>query len=73
MTALLLTADELRDLTDYVRPSDQCRWLRSRGYLYEVGASGRPKVLRAEAERHLLGAVKSKTKTPRFDLLGEGG
>ena len=44
---LLITPDELADLTDYKRAASQVGWLRERGIPFDVGASGRPKVLRS--------------------------
>ena len=57
---MFLSPDDLYELTDYIRPVDQRRWLKEHGFAHEIGASGRPKVLRAEVERHLLGGSKSK-------------
>jgi hypothetical protein len=42
---MFLTPDKLVELTDCKRRSDQVRWLRDRGYRFEVSAIGRPKVL----------------------------
>jgi len=53
--SMFLTNEEIVTLTDYKRPADQKRWLLERGYRYDVGASGRPKVLKVEMERHLVG------------------
>ncbi len=53
--SLFLTDEEIVILTDYKRPADQRRWLTDRHFAYAVGASGKPKVLRTEVERHLLG------------------
>lgn len=39
-----LTQAELHDLTDLEQPAAQARWLRERGWRFEVGASGRVKV-----------------------------
>lgn len=44
---LLITPDELADLTDYKRAASQVGWLLERGIPFDVGASGRPKVLRS--------------------------
>lgn len=52
---LFLSEDEVAVLTDYKRAADQRRWLTDRHFAYAVGASGKPKVLRTEVERHLLG------------------
>lgn len=42
---MFLTHEQLVDLTDYKRPFEQIKWLRENGYPFEVGSSGRPKVL----------------------------
>lgn len=62
---MFLTAEELAELTERSQAAAQIRWLVSRGWRHEVGANGRPKVLRAEAERHLLG---SKARTRELNL-----
>lgn len=54
MNSLLLSSLQLVELTDVEQPSAQIRWLMDRGWKFEVGRSGRPKVLLAEAERHML-------------------
>lgn len=66
---MFLSRDELHELTDYKRPAEQIRWLTKRGYRFEVGASGRPKVLRATVETRLENHAKTRAKTPRFDLV----
>ena len=65
---MLLTPDEIIDLTDYQRPADQIRWLSSHGWHYEVGASGRPKVSRQYAETR-MGLVHTEA-LPDFSSLG---
>ena len=59
---VFVTEEEIIRLTDYKRAADQKRWLRDRGYRYDVGASGRPKVLRVEMERHLTGGNAPRRK-----------
>lgn len=66
---MFLTREELRDLTDYKRPSDQIRWLTEHGYRFDVGASGRPKVLRSFVGNRLENGKKPRTKSPRFDMV----
>lgn len=51
----LLTPEELHELTDCARPSAQIEWLRARSWVFEVGATGRPKVDREEYERRMIG------------------
>lgn len=47
---MFLTQQELRDLTDYKRPSDQIRWLRRNGYLFHISGNKRPVVVRSHAD-----------------------
>ena len=71
MSALFLTAPDIQDLTGYQRPHDQIRWLRQRAYVFELGADGRPRILRSYLERRLGGAVESPsppTREPRLHL-----
>ena len=50
---MILTASELVELTGYLKPSLQCRWLARNGYSFDVRADGRPAVSRAHYEaRH---------------------
>jgi phosphohistidine phosphatase SixA len=68
---MFLSPDELADLTDRKRQTDQARWLRENGYRFAVSAAGRLKVLRAEVDRHLLGSHRPKVDAgPRLDLIG---
>ena len=62
---MLLSPEELLELTDYRRAADQIRWLTDHGWKFEVGATGRPKVLRAEAERRMLSGGKPRQWEPR--------
>jgi hypothetical protein len=67
----VLSPDELIELTDYKRPKEQIAWLLKHGWLFEIGGSGRPKVSRAEFERHLVGvdSTKKRPARPRMDLV----
>jgi len=44
---MFLTRDELTELTGYKKRPGQIRWLAERGYKFEIGRDGRPRVLRA--------------------------
>ena len=67
---VFLTAEELRNLTGRVRPSAQIRWLRSRHWVFDVRADGRPVVAEAEACRQLCGSVaKPGTTEPNMEAL----
>lgn len=65
---MLLTPDELRELTDRVRYADQIAWLRQRGWRFELSATGRPKVAKAEFERRMVAGAKAKDK-PRLEVV----
>lgn len=54
---MFLTADQLSELTGYQRHADQRKWLKARGWVFEVAATGRPIVSQAYAQQRLGGAV----------------
>jgi hypothetical protein len=55
-----LTPEEVQELTGYKLNSAQRRWLTDRGWKHAISADGRPKVLRAEMEKHMLtGATRA--------------
>lgn len=54
---MLLTPEEVEDLTGYRKPSSQIRWLDAQQIPYLVGGDGRPKVLRAPLVERLGGSV----------------
>lgn len=67
---MFLAPTDLEALTGYVRPADQCRWLRAHGYKHERAASGRPVVLIAEVERRLLSKPRTRTEDgPKLHLV----
>jgi len=43
---MFLTAEDLRQLTGYMRSADQIRWLRRQGLLFWINSKGRPVVPR---------------------------
>ena len=53
---MFLTAAELADLTGYQRHADQRKWLASRGWVFEIAATGRPIVSNAYALSRLGGS-----------------
>lgn len=75
MTPLLLTADELAELTGYVRPFDQRKWLTENDIVHRVRADGRPVVSRAHVEQRLGVAADSAAtgneEPPLLPHLGE--
>lgn len=48
---MYLTLQEMRDLTDRASSRGQVAWLRRAGWPFVLSALGRPKVLRAFAEK----------------------
>lgn len=64
---MLLTPSEITDLTGYRVPAYQIRWLREHGWVFEVGADRRPKVLAAYANRR-LGGEESASHDPQLRL-----
>lgn len=65
MSDLLLTDDELEDLTGYKVWRCQIEWLRRRGWRFETNAAGRPRVARAYFERRMVGEEKTEEPAPR--------
>lgn len=53
---MILTAAEIEAITDLKQAAAQIRWLTRKGWRFVIGANGHPKVLRAEADRHMLSA-----------------
>ena len=69
---LLLTAPEIRELTEYARPAQQRRRLDEMGIPYIVGRTGSPLVFRAALENWMLpGSTRSKRSEPDFSALSE--
>lgn len=69
MSALFLTADDLKHLTGRLRPSAQIRWLRERGWPHDVNALGRPVVATAEVERRLTGLAQPRSPEPNWSAI----
>jgi hypothetical protein len=69
---MFLTADELRELTGYRRPSKQIEWLRERHWRFELNAAGHPRVARAYLERRMVareGAGAVESASPDFGAI----
>ncbi len=64
---MLLANQELKDLTGYVRPSAQARWLKAHGWPFELDAHRRPKVLRSVAVARLGGSAQNEGPSLRLD------
>lgn len=63
---MILTPQQLAELTDKKRPKDQINWLTEHGYRFEISALGRPKVLLKEVEGKML-TPEFKTKSKKSD------
>lgn len=60
--SLFLTPEQLHEVTDLVQHKAQIRWLSARGWKFEVSSTGRPRVLLAEMERHMLGTKQKQAR-----------
>ncbi len=69
MVNLVLTRDELVELTGYKQPKRQVAWLRQQGISLYVAANGRPKVLRSTLEN----ATVNRRTEPNFAALRKVG
>jgi hypothetical protein len=63
---MFLTADELHQLTGYLLPAYQRRWLTNHGWKFERAASGRPIVLRKHAE-DMLSDTNAVIQAPAWE------
>ena len=66
---LMLSKDELSEITEYAQPAKQRQRLEELGIRYIVGRKGNPRVIRAELERWLAPARGRRTRQPNFDAL----
>jgi hypothetical protein len=64
---MLLTEQDIKELTGRQRPTAQVRWLKAHGWPFEVDADGRPKVLRAVSVARLGGQAQNDGPSLRFD------
>jgi len=61
----LLSADELKELTDSGLRLNQIEWLRARGWRFELSWTKRPKVDREEYRKRMIsGEAEEKHPTP---------
>jgi hypothetical protein len=51
---LTITKQDLADLTGRRQPAAQIRWLRTYGWVFEIGADGMPKVANAYFDRRMV-------------------
>ncbi len=69
---MFLSANELQELTGYIRLSAQIRWLTQNGWHYAVDAAGRPRVALAEFNRHLVGTDGGRRRRAEPDFAAIG-
>lgn len=71
MSELVLSAQEISDLTGYHKPGRQIAWLRAEGFTFRIAADGYPRVDRSHYLRLMGGLVVSgqKKTEPNFDSL----
>ena len=65
---MILTDDELFQLTGFSRPSKQAEWLKANGFNYRLGADGHPKVLRAHVCKMMGADVQEKRQFVQPDF-----
>lgn len=65
MNGLFLSAEELKDLTDLQQAHAQLRWLTNRGWKFEIGANGRPKVARQYYLQRMVQEATTPPDAPR--------
>ena len=65
---MLLSQDELVELTGYKYPSKQIAWLRVNRFPFTVGGDRRPKVLRTAVVCMLGGVVEKTVEEPTLRL-----
>lgn len=70
LSLIFLTKDELCELTDFKIAKAQIRWLKNRSYPFEIGASGKPKVLRSFVFNRLQEISQAvQVNEPNFDAI----
>lgn len=65
---MFLSVIALIELTDRKYVSSQVRWLQKNGFRFVISDAGKPKVLKAEVDRVLLGGNKSQSE-PDFSKI----
>lgn len=72
---IILTKEDVKELTGYVFPKDQTKWLRNNGIIFLIGADGYPRASCAEVENKLtdsLHSVSKKKPEPNFEAISHG-
>ena len=66
---MFLTREELEDLTERKRKTDQVAWLRKHRVPYLIGAKGHPRVSRSFVENTLTARRNITEPEPNFAAL----
>ncbi|MGH8631519.1 MAG: DUF4224 domain-containing protein [Burkholderiales bacterium] len=67
--SLFITPDQLAEVTDRVQHAAQIRWLQAHNWKFEISATGRPRVLVAEMERHMLGGGQKRPRRLNLEAI----
>lgn len=70
--SLLLTPEEVAELTGYVQPKRQITWLSANGWKFLIGGDGLPKVARSLYEAQYGAPEKKKRVGVRTEGLARG-
>ena len=62
---LFLTSDEIETLTGYKLPAHQTKWLRKKGWRFELNCNRKPIIARKYAEKMLGCASDTPESFPR--------
>lgn len=60
---MLMTDEELQDLTGYKSAKSQIEWLRTRGWIFELNRIGRPRVDREYYRSRMGNGRQPEAKT----------
>ena len=60
-----LLSDEIETLTGYKLPAHQTKWLRAKGWRFELNGNRKPIIARKYAEKMLGCATETQDQTPR--------
>jgi hypothetical protein len=63
-TPLLLTREEVQEVTGRKQPAAQVRWLAHAGWKFARDSDGYPTVAREEFQRNMIGASGSDASAP---------
>jgi hypothetical protein len=66
--SLLLTPDEIQDLTGLQQFAAQRRWLDANGWRYTIDARGRPKISRVFFEKHMSEEDETKIECKQWSV-----